>query len=485
MSERSFLTIDDVPLAGKRVFARLDLNCPVDEKTKKPQLSPRIHAHARTVLELSSANAKVVLLAHQGRKGDDDFISLAAHVPLLQSQVDELARMLQKKAPQIRFVDDVCGEKAKSAIKSLQMGDVLLLQNVRYLDDETTFEKTGKSELVHQLSPYCEIFVLDAFSCSHRAHASVVGFKSVPNLAGSVMAQELGALTQFDSPAHPLLFVMGGAKPDDSLPILKDWLTSGKLDYALTGGSMANLMLLASGRDIGEPSKKFLESKGVLESLPQAKELYAKFSSKILLPDDVVVSVDGNAQVLASRQLPSPNAILDIGPVTSARYGELLRSAGSIVMNGPMGVYEKEAFSSGTRSVLEAISQSSGFSLLGGGHTLSALDKFSIDRTKLGYVSLSGKALIEYLSGTQLPGVEVLRFWALKIEEGEKPQNGIAKMVGAKKPKTPQAKKPVHVKKPLQTKKPKTKSTSRKTSQKRKKPAKKPSSTKKSTRRRS
>ena len=418
MSALPFLTLDDVPLAGQTVFARLDLNCPVDEKTKQPQLSPRITAHARTVLELSLAGARVVLLAHQGRKGDEDFTSLEIHAGLLQSEVNDLARMTQKKAPAIRFVDDVCGEKAKQAISSLKDGEVVLLQNVRYLDDETKFDKNGgKSELVKSLGSLCDIFVLDAFSCSHRAHASVVGFCKVPVLAGSVMAQELGALSQFDHPARPVIFVMGGAKPDDSLPILSAWLSSGKLDYALTGGSMANLMLLASGRDIGEPSKQFLANKGALDSLPAARDLLAKYPDKILVPDDVIVDDHGTPRILAARTLPSPFPILDIGPVTSARYGGLLREAGSIVMNGPMGVYEKEAFASGTRTVLEAISQSTGFSLLGGGHTISAIGKFGIDRTCLGYVSLSGKALIEYLCGEKLPGVVLLEQSAVKWRE--------------------------------------------------------------------
>ncbi len=425
----SFLTLDSMPLSGKTVFCRIDLNCPVDEKTHKPQLSPRITAHARTVLDLSNFNAKVVLLAHQGRKGDEDFISLEFHAKLLQKEVEKLAKKNEGKeknakasVPSILFVDDVCGSKAKAAIKSLHNGSVLLLQNVRYLDDETKFEKNGgKSELVDNLGPLCQVFVLDAFSCAHRAHASVVGFgstpagarSSIPCLAGRVMEQELSALENFSNPKHPVIFILGGAKPDDSLPILKAWLDAGKLDFALCGGVMGMLMLLAAGHELGA-SRAFLEKKNVLPSLEDAKALLAKYPRNIILPSDVVVDANGIPSVLNADQLPSSSSIMDIGPVSAQRYSEFIRSAGSIVLNGPMGVYEKDAFACGTRVVLTSVSQAPGYSLLGGGHTISALEKFKINTSRIGYISLSGKALIEYLSGEKLPGVEMLRAWAKK-----------------------------------------------------------------------
>ncbi|VVB56840.1 Phosphoglycerate kinase [uncultured archaeon] len=446
MAAPRFLTLDDRPLPGQTVFVRVDLNCPVDEKTKKPQLSPRVSAHARTVLDLSRMGAKTVVLAHQGRKGDDDFISLAPHAKMLEQEVKKLAAkagLAPKSSPAIQFVDDVCGPKAKSAIRSLKGGEVVLLQNVRYLDDETKFEKNGgKSELVSSLSPLCDVFVLDAFSCAHRAHASVVGFglaggpgsplSSIPCLAGRVMQQELSALDQFHNPKHPVVFALGGAKPADSLPILQAWLEAGKLDFALCGGVLGSLMLLASGHELGA-TRAYLEKKEVLADLPAAKALLEKYSQKIILPSDVVVEEkDGGAPsrpaapsagapsppgvpvVLSADRLPSPYSILDIGPETSRRFSDYIRAAGSVVLNGPMGVYEQPAFASGTRVVLTAVSESPAFSLLGGGHTLSALAEFKINQSKLGYVSLSGKALIEYLSGEKLPGVELLREWGRK-----------------------------------------------------------------------
>lgn len=427
-----------MPLYGKCVFCRIDLNSPIDEKTGQPQLSSRIIAHAQTVLELSCMGAKVVLLAHQGRKGDKDFTSLEFHAKLLEQQVQKLALENSKKAPKILFVDDVCGEKAKSAIKAMKEGDVILLENVRYLDDETEYGKNGgKSQLVLNLSQFCEAFVLDAFSCAHRAHASVVGFSSVPCLAGRVMEKELNALLKFKNPQKPVVFVLGGAKPEDSLPILASWLEAGKLDYALCGGVLGNLMLFASGIKLGA-FEEFLAKKGALEHLESAKSLLLKYSSQIMLPSDLVVEENGAAKTISTSQLPTSCMIMDIGPQTALRFCSIISSASSIIMNGPVGVYEKDEYSSGTRQVLQAIAASKGFSLLGGGHTLSAIDKFSLSHSSFGYVSLSGKALIEYLSGQSLPGVELLYGWAAK-RAGEK---GKAKRKEKGKKKAKKAKNP-------------------------------------------
>jgi phosphoglycerate kinase len=400
-NNRAFLSLDDMPLYGKCVFCRIDLNSPIDEKTGQPQLSLRIIAHAQTVLELSCMGAKVVLLAHQGRKGDKDFTSLEFHAKLLEQQVQKLALENSKKAPKILFVDDVCGQKAKSAIKAMKEGDVILLENVRYLDDETEYEKNGgKSQLVLNLSQFCEAFVLDAFSCAHRAHASVVGFSSVPCLAGRVMEKELNALLKFKNPQKPVVFVLGGAKP----------------------GAF----------------EEFLAKKGALEHLESAKSLLLKYPSQIILPSDLVVEENGAAKTISTSQLPTSCMIMDIGPQTALRFCSIISSASSIIMNGPVGVYEKDEYSSGTRQVLQAIAASKGFSLLGGGHTLSAIDKFSLSHSSFGYVSLSGKALIEYLSGQSLPGVELLYGWAAK-RAGEK---GKAKRKEKGKKKAKKSKKP-------------------------------------------
>lgn len=402
-----FKTLDDVELKSKTVFCRIDMNCPIDEKTKLPVLSERIIAHAQTIFELANKGAKTVVLAHQGRKGDEDFTSLKEHSKMLKKQVNKLARKAGSLKPKLKFVSDVCGKKAQKAIKHLLEGQILVLDNVRLLDDETNFGKTGKSQLVDSLLPLCDIFVLDAFSVSHRAHASVVGFSSKPCIAGRVMEKELKALSSFENPKKPVVFILGGAKPDDSLPILSAWLEGNKLEYALCGGTLANLMLMASGESIGK-SKEFLDKSKATEKLEVAKQLYVKFEKQIILPTDLVLDENGKANIISTSSLPSQFEIHDIGPATIKKYKKIIKSAGSIVLNGPMGVYEKEEFSIGTKSILKAISKSSAFSLLGGGHTIEALKKFRIKHEKFGYVSLSGKALIEFLCGDKLPGVEML-----------------------------------------------------------------------------
>lgn len=388
--------MDDFDFLGKTVFVRPDLNCPFDEAAKKIEKSERVVAHAKTIKELSEKGARVVVFAHQGRKGDPDFIHLDQHAKLLSSEIGKM----------VLFVDDVCGEKAKAAIKSAKNGDIVLLDNVRFIDDETKYEKTGTSALTSSLSGLYDYFVLDAFSVAHRAHSSVVGFREKPAIAGRVLQGELEALSKFRKPKRPFIAVFGGSKPDDSLGIAENWLASGKVGKILAGGVLGNLLILASGVELGA-SLSFLQGKKALDFLPKAKELLQKYPKKIVFPKDVMVDRGGVPKRVTIGRLPSEFPILDIGPKTSAAFAKKIANAKTILINGPMGVYEKEQFADGTKSVLAAITSSGAYSLAGGGHTISAIDKYS-SRGKFGYVSLSGKALIEYLSGSKLPGVEMV-----------------------------------------------------------------------------
>ena len=394
------LTLDNYSFKGKTAFVRVDLNSPVDEKTLAVEKGERISGHAQTVRELSDLGARVVVLAHQGRKGDYDCISLSQHALLLGSEV---------KKP-VKFVDDVCGQKAKDTIRAMKDGDILLLDNVRFLDDETkykTIEENAKATLVKELSPYCDVFVLDAFSASHRAQASIVGFCKKPVVAGRVMERELNALNKLKEPAHPAVFIFGGAKPDDSIVIMENWLSEGKIDCALTCGVLGELFILASGIELGK-TLDFLKEKKAIGYLPQARGLLEKYKGKILFPSDVAVGEAGARKELGISALPSQHSIMDIGKKTVKEYEAKIAGAKTVMMNGPAGVYEKPEFEYGTKALLKAIEASKAFSVFGGGHTLSALDKFKIDKSKLGYVSLAGKALIEYLSGEELPGVKIV-----------------------------------------------------------------------------
>ncbi len=396
----SMKTLDAFDFADKTAFVRVDLNCPVDEKTLEVEPSDRIAEHAATIRELSDKGAKVVVLAHQGRKGDYDCISLSQHSLLLGAAV---------KKP-VKFVDDVCGAKAKAAIKALKPGEILLLENVRFMDDETkckTIEENANAAIVRELSPLCDVFVLDAFSSAHRAQASIVGFYKKPVVAGRVMQREVEALSKLSSPAKPAVFLFGGAKPDDSIGIMQQWLSEGKLDFALTCGVIGELFILASGRELGK-TLDFMKEKKMLDYLPTAKSLLLKYKSKLLFPEDVAVLSGGKRKEIAIYDLPSQEAIGDIGKKTAAKYSAIIASSKTVMVNGPAGIYEQKEFEYGTKTLLKAVESSSAFSVMGGGHTLSALDRFKINKSKLGYVSLAGKALIEYLSGDELPGVKIL-----------------------------------------------------------------------------
>ncbi|HSB46646.1 MAG TPA: phosphoglycerate kinase [Candidatus Bilamarchaeum sp.] len=390
--------ISDFPVKGKRVIVRVDLNCPV--KDGKIIADTRIRAHAETIKNLSDRGAKVVILSHQGRKGRDDFLPLEQHSAILH-------RLIRKD---VIYVDEVVGERARKAVTSLQDGQILILDNVRHLHCETDHPH-GEGELIHHLAPITDYYVLDALSVAHRKHSSVVGFsRKIPCFAGDVLAGELEAVDKVRH-GRDVTFIFGGSKVDDSFAVMKKWLSEGRAKEILVCGALSVLFLHASGHPVGD-SLEYLKNSGLSEKTPEAKELLARFDGKIVLPLDVGLSV-GMQRQEADVDKIGRGQIWDIGRKTVERYREVINNSHYIVMNGPAGVYELEDFSLGTRELLQTIANSDAFSLLGGGHTLSAIERFGIEKKYFSYVSLSGKALIEYLCGESLPGLSAL-------EENEK-----------------------------------------------------------------
>ncbi len=399
-----FLTLDDIVVSGKTVLVRVDINCPVDKNTGKITAGERIEGHAKTIKELADKKAKVVVLAHQGRKGEYDYIALGQHSVMLSKYVEK----------DVRYVPDIFGEKAKKAISALEDGEILLLENTRFYDGETeekTPEEHSNGPMVQGLAPLADYFVLDAFSAAHRAHASVVGFtKSLTSAAGRVMESEVCSIGKaIQNPKKPCVFIVGGAKPEDSLKIMEVWLDRGVLDASLVGGVMGNLALVANGKDIGKPSTEFLEKKGYLNLVERVVELLKKHSDKIVIPEDVAFEKNGERTEADVSILPVEYPIRDIGSKTAERYAGIISGAGTIIINGPMGVSEEKGFESGTQRILEAIALSDGFSLAGGGHTIAAIDRLGINREDIGYISLAGKALMKSLLGKKLIGVEALK----------------------------------------------------------------------------
>jgi phosphoglycerate kinase len=390
--------ISDYPVKGMKVLVRVDLNCPVEGG--KIAGSARIAAHAKTIKELSDRGAMVVVLSHQGRRGHDDFIGLEQHARLLHSLVGR----------DVHFVDDVIGEKARNAIVRMKDGDIVVLDNVRRLHCETEHPH-GQGEITFHLSPLADYFVLDALSVAHRKHSSVVGFCSnMPCFAGDVLAAEADAVSQVRD-SRDVTFIFGGSKVEDSFAVMGKWLADGRAREVLVCGALAVLLLYASGRKVGD-SLAYLRDSGLLERVPAAKGMLDRFGGRIVLPVDVGLSINMQ-RVDADADRIEKGQIWDIGPKTVERYAEAISRSHCVVMNGPAGVYELEDFSRGTKALLEAVARSDAFSLLGGGHTISAIEKLGIDKKHFGYVSLSGKALIEYLCGKELPGISI-------IEENEK-----------------------------------------------------------------
>ncbi len=398
-----FRTLDDVNLKGKVALVRVDFNSPVDSQTQKVLDDTRIRAHGETTIkELVEKGAKVVILAHQGRPGDPDFISLQQHSAIL-------AKVLGKP---VKYVDDLYGDEAKAAIKSLKPGEVVVLKNTRtYADEQKSKapEEHAKSEFIKVLAPLADVFVNDAFSAAHRTHASVVGFSAVlPTVAGRIMERELKALNQvLESPKKPCVFILGGAKADDSLEISKYVLKNGVADYVLTGGITGHLYMNAEGVDLGKPNMELLEKQGILGLVPGIKELMAAYPGKVKAPVDVAVEVNGKRKELLLSSLPTEFQIFDIGAQTIKQYTQIIVKANSIVVSGPPGVYEKSEFMKGTKAVLEAVATSKAFSLVGGGHTVAAVQEFGLT-DKMSYVSTAGGALIEFLMGKTLPAVAAL-----------------------------------------------------------------------------
>jgi len=401
--------MDDFDFRDKITLVRVDFNSAVDPETKKILDDTRIRAHTETTIkELVQKGAKTVILAHQSRPGEPDFIPLKQHAEIL-------GKILGKP---VKYVNDIFGEKARKAIMELKSGGVLVLENVRTFADERkkgTPEEHAKSEFVKKLAPLADVFVNDAFAAAHRAHISIVGFTAVlPSFAGRIMEKELKVLNKvIEAPEKPCVYILGGAKADDSLEISRYVLKNNIADYILTGGVTAHLFLAAKGLDLGKPNMELLEKRELMGLVPGIQELMDAHPRKIETPTDLAIDMDGKRKEITVESLPSNYPIYDIGTKTVKKYSDIIGGAKSIIISGPMGVFENEEFSLGTREVFKAIAASKAFSLVGGGHTVAAVEELEL-ADKMSYISTAGGALIEFLMGKQLAGVAALEKAAAK-----------------------------------------------------------------------
>lgn len=405
---KEFLTLDDFDFKGKTTFLRVDINCPLDEKTKKITDISRIRAAAPTIRELIGKGARVVILAHQGRPGDWDFVTLEEH----SRKLGEVLGV------NVKFVADVCGEKAQEAVKGLRNGEILMLENQRFNPDEMK-EKTAlehsQTSCIRNLAPLGDIFVNDAFSAAHRSQCSLVGFTEVmPSAAGRLMESEITSLIKLVNPVKPSIFIFGGAKFADSIKVVDNVLEKGKADQVILVGLTAQAFLKAKGLDLGPPNEKALEKEGTPELYQEARSVLDKHKDRILLPDDFAIDKDGERSEIAIDKLPTDYPICDIGSNSIERFRKVISKVRTIFISGPAGVYEKPQFLKGTLSIMEAIVRSKPFSVAGGGHTTAALEQVGL-LNKISYVSTAGGALERFVMGKTMPAIEALKASAAKF----------------------------------------------------------------------
>ncbi|MGD2072046.1 MAG: phosphoglycerate kinase [Candidatus Thorarchaeota archaeon] len=390
-----FKTLDDVDLDNKRVLIRVDINCSLDPDTKEIIDSSRIDAIVPTLKELSKS--KVVLMAHQGRPGSDDFISLEPHT-----------KILRKIGFNASFIDDIFGDKAKEAIQNVNIGEILVLQNVRFFDGELKKappEEVAKEALVQELYPLFDIFVNDAFGAAHRSQASIVGFTTVlPSYAGRLVEKEIRTLTDASAKdRHPWTLLFGGAKVKDKVETLSKLLATGIVDQALTGGLLGQLFLIAQGK-ISEVHSRPI--KGFDEAIKVAKDLLENHPDTIVLPEDAAVERSGK-RVECSLDQVGTDPFFDIGSKTIDKYAKAIQESAVVFANGPMGFFEKESFAIGTDKVLDAIAECKGITVVGGGH-LGAMAKMKGVVDNITHVSTGGGATIGFLTGKKLDLVAAL-----------------------------------------------------------------------------
>jgi len=395
-------TMDDVDFYGKRTLVRIDINTPLDLKTGELLDDRRFKSHRETLRELIEKNAKIILLAHQGRPGDADFTTMEKHAKRLSEIIDH----------DIRYIDSIFSSCVIEEIKNMKNSDIILLENVRFYSEEVLNrppDAQSKTFLVQRLSKVIDIYVNDAFATAHRSQPSMVGFPLVmESVAGRLMEKELRSIDKImRNPKKPMAFVLGGTKADDSLRASRLALENGT-EYILAGGVVGNIFLAAKGYRIGEPSIEFIRGKKMVDQIDVAKDLLNDYGDRIILPIDLALDNHGERMEISVSELPKNLRISDIGKETVNRFKEIIKKCGTIFAKGALGIFEEKNFSYGTVEIVKAIADSEAFSVIGGGHLVASARELSIE-DKITHISSGGGACISLLAGYKLPAVEALR----------------------------------------------------------------------------
>ena len=390
-------SIRDVSFSGKTVLLRVDFNVPLDKKTHAITNDKRIRAALPTVQYLLDDGAALVVCSHLGKpKSDPDPKANLTLAPVARRFEELLGR-------KVIFAEDTIGPDAKAKAAALKSGDVLLLENTRF----DPREEKNDPEFARELASLADVYVSDAFGAVHRAHASTAGVADyLPAYCGFLVEKELSALGgAIDDPKRPLVAVLGGAKISDKLAVIENLLE--KADTLVIGGGMAFTFLKAKGCEIGD---SLLDA----EKVDYCRDMLSKAEQKgkkLLLPVDVVIAdkfdADANTQVVSADAIPAGWQGLDIGPETRKLFGDAVRSAGTVIWNGPMGVFEFAKFAKGTEAVAAAMAECPGITVVGGGDSASAVEKMGYG-DKVTHVSTGGGASLEFLEGKELPGVACL-----------------------------------------------------------------------------
>ena len=412
-------SIDDFDVGGSTVLVRVDINSPIDRSTGAIADENRLNKSIATLSDLASAGARVVILAHQGDTLDyHNLVPLAEHA-------EKLAVKLGRP---VAYLDDVAGPAARQAIGALRDGEVLLLDNIRFLTEEvSTFETAVKltpaemtrTYLVRNLAPLVDLYVNDAFAAAHRNAPSMVAFQELlPTAAGRLLVDEVNALTSItDSPERPCVFALGGLKISDAFGMMERVLSDGTADVILTSGITGQVMLMARGVDLGGPSTQFIRDRSLDAFVAPAADYLERFGDRIRVPVDVAVDRSGERVEMRVEDLPVDDMIVDVGATTIAAYRDIIATAATIFVNGPPGVYESEVGAPGTRGLWEAVAAAPGLSVIGGGDTVASATRF-IDLGEIGFVSTGGGALIRFLSGQRLPLLEAMERAAVRRRAG-------------------------------------------------------------------
>lgn len=388
-------TMKDIDLVGKRVLIRVDFNVPRSKTTGEITNDVRIQAGVPTVKYLVEQGAKVIIMTHMGRPKGEVKEEL---------RLDRVAERLSALMGQpVQKLDETVGKEVEAAVAAMQNGDIIMLENVRFLPGETENDPV----LAKQLAALGDIFVNDAFGTAHRAHCSTEGVGHIlPGVMGFLMEREITALGKaLEEAEHPFVAIVGGSKISDKIAVVQNLLK--KVDCLMIGGGMANTFLKAKGYEMGISLVENDKVELALEIMQHAKQL----GKHLLIPVDLTVAraIDQpeTAETVPVDQVPADKMALDIGPETVKRYREALEDAKTVIWNGPMGVFEVDAFAVGTSAVAQAVAVSGAYSIVGGGDSVASIEKAGLN-DQINHISTGGGASLEFLEGKRLPGIEVL-----------------------------------------------------------------------------